>query len=447
MRIAAAPGVLLAVVVCALGCVTGPLPPPDGPNVLLVVVDEWRADSFGGRNPLALTPQIDDVAAEGATFRNAFVVQSLCSPSRASLLTGVYPHIHGVDDNETALSRDLPNLPGLLHAQGYRTGFVGKWHMGNRDEPRPEFDHWVSFKGQGSYIDPELNANGHRQRWKGHITDLLTDAAVRFIREPRERPFFLMVSHLAAHQPFIPQPRYRGSLSGIPIPMPSSFHEDRSDKPRFVERAAWRDSTWTAGVIRAYFETLRGADESVGTLIRVLREESILDSTVVILVGDNGLLLGEHGIVRDKRVGYEESIRVPLIVRYPPWFAPGVQPGGLATMLDIAPTVLEAARVAVPADMQGLSLVSLARDSTIRDSFLYEYTWYRVWPNIPTIRGVRTTRYKYLTYPLSTEIDELYDLEVDPFELDNLAALPSQVGLRDSLASVLSALRQSVGDR
>lgn len=455
-------------------------PPPgpryrgERPNILVVVVDDLAAGVVGpgSRFPFLRTPNIDRLAAEGAAFTESFVPTSVCSPSRASLLTGTYAHTHGVRVNDVQdLGDDPPSFPPLLKAAGYDTGFVGKWHMdGRRSGPRLGFDTWLSFAGQGAYENPVLNENGREYRARGYVTDLLSDYAARWLQRARERPFCLVVSHKAAHVPFAAAARHRFAFAGAALPEPDNFGDTLQNKPAWQRRyklcglhpdafapcddidipelfppERWNPQNYER---LTYLRTLLAVDEGVGLLLEALESTGQLDNTLVVFTSDNGFLLGAHRLF-DKRTMHEESIRVPLFMHYPKRIKAGARPGEMVINLDLAPTVLELAGVRVPSTVQGRSLWPLldARPHSPppawRKVLLYEY-FKEYGPGVPSILGVRTARWKYVTYPeLPDDISELYDLERDPFELDNLISVP---GYEDVVREMQGVLEQQLAE-
>jgi N-acetylglucosamine-6-sulfatase len=406
-------------------------------NIVFILIDDLRYDAMGFMgHPFLETPHLDALARDGMVFDRAFVTTALCSPSRATILTGMYAHRHGVFDNNTLLRDEFQTFPQLLQTAGYRTAFVGKWHMGGEsDDPRPGFDHWVSFRGQGRYLDPTLNVNGERHQVKGYTTDLLTDEAVRFMNETHDRPFFLYLSHKAVHADFRPADRHAGRYADKTYPRPASMantEDNYRGKPAWVreQRRSWHgvDGMYDKKVdyddfTRAYAETMLAVDDSVGRIVETLRERKLLDSTLLVFTSDNGFLFGEHGLI-DKRCMYEESIRVPLIVHCPELMPAGRRRLELVTNLDFAPTFLEFAGVAVPEDMQGASLMPLIRGEQPhwREAILYEYFWEDSFPQTPTVYGIRTDGYKLMEFHGIWDRFELYDLEIDPGEMNNLVA-------------------------
>lgn len=439
------------------------------PNIVLVLVDDLATGVMGkgSRFPFLKTPHLDRLQREGTTFENAFVASSVCSPSRASLLTGSYPHNNGVLVNDVQdLSASLPNFPDLLKDIGYNTGFVGKWHMDNAvSSPRLNFDYWLSFAGQGVYNDPTLNENDKTFKASGYITDLLTDYAVDFIKQPRQQPFSLILSHKAGHVPFTAAPRHKHALRNARLPEPPNFQETFAGKPEWqrkykecgLGRNGWETcehvpeelplERWLPydAAILEHLRTLLAVDDSLGRVFDALEFMGQLDNTVFIFTSDNGFMLGAHRF-NDKRMMYEESIRIPLTIRYPKKFKANHGVTQLVSMLDLAPTVLELGEQGIPKTMFGRSLVPLMADETVpwRDRILYEYFQGYYDAAVPTMFGVRTERWKYITYPeLQGDIYELYDLERDPYELDNLIDDPDYTA---TIVELGASLRQQLAD-
>jgi N-acetylglucosamine-6-sulfatase len=403
-------------------------------NLVFILSDDHRYDFMScAGHPFLKTPNLDRLAKGGVWFRNAFVTTSLCSPSRASILTGLYVHAHGVTDNVTPLPPGLVTFPQLLQKHGYRTGYIGKWHMGGEsDAPRPGFDRWISFRGQGVYWNPVLNFDGQRRQVEGYVTDILTEEAIKFIEENKSRPFLLYLGHKAVHHEFFPAERHKNLYSDVPLPYPKSMantEENYRGKPDWVrrQRNSWHgvDGMYDHKIpfdqfYRDYCRTLMALDESVGRIVNTLEEKGLLNDTLVIYMGDNGFMFGEHGLI-DKRAMYEPSIRVPMIAHCPDLFEGGRQVQGMALNLDICPTMLEAAGVPVPPGLHGRSLLPLIRGTgEWRSEFLYEYFWERDFPQTPTVLGLRTDQYSYMQYHGIWDLDELYDIQKDPDQMNNL---------------------------
>jgi len=437
-------------------------------NVVFILTDDHRFDFMGftGKVPWLETPAMDKMAKEGVWVKNASVTTALCSPSRGSILTGQYAHTHKVVDNFSPLPDNLRFFPEYLQQAGYKTAFFGKWHMGHAgDDPQKGFNHWESFKGQGVYYNPLLNINGKRVQYKDstYITDLLTEHAANWMREqPRDKPFFMYVSHKGVHDEFMPAPRHRGKYRGKPIQYPSTINLTATagsklrgdlsksptaemakndttynvkDIPKWVweQRNSWHgvDFMYNGRVdfddfYYRYCETLQAIDESVATIRKTLDDLGIAENTMVIYMGDNGFLMGEHGLI-DKRNMYEESQKVPLLV-----YAPGMPQNGkpldqIIQGVDIAPTILQAAGVAIPKAMQGQSFLPLLQGKQVawRNKAFYEYYWEFSYPQTPTTFGVREGNHKFIFYPGIWDVSEFYDLGTDPEEKRNLYRHPA----------------------
>ncbi len=447
------------------------------PNILIVLTDDHRWDALGCKgHPFLQTPNIDRIASEGVDFQNAFVTTSLCSPSRASILTGLYAHNHGVVDNYHAVRDDLTFFPELLQDGGYETAFIGKWHMGDTDEKQRGFDHWVSFEGQGVYAHAEgtlkvegryvpqanrtgLNVDGARVPQTKYITDELTDYASAWLATRGERPFFLYLSHKAVHADFLPPDRFAyhyDDQAFTPPPTPLGAPELFTDVPRWVRDQfnsrhgagfAYYTELDLARYYRRYCETLLAVDESVGKILDQLEEAGELGNTLVVYLGDNGFLFGEHGLI-DKRCAYEESMRIPLLARWPEGMPHGAKVSEMVANIDVAPTLLDAAGIPAPANVDGRSFLALARGEKTgwRDALLYEYYWERNYPQTPTTHALREERYKYIRYHGIWDTDELYDLETDPHERHNLIHDPAHGGrVLDMNARLFELLAASRG--
>jgi N-acetylglucosamine-6-sulfatase len=447
-------------------------------NVIIVLSDDHRYDFMGfmpGAPRWLRTPAMDRMAAEGAHVRNAFVTTALCSPSRASILTGQYAHRHGVVDNTSPIPPGTVFFPQHLQRAGYRTAYVGKWHMGEdagSDQPREGFDHWVSFRGQGVYENPLLNVNGEQVRREGYTTDLLTDLALEWLRTQRAtagpaagaqaRPFFLVLAHKAVHAEFVPAPRHRGRHADSTIPYPATMANTVTNyqgKPDWVraQRGSWHGVDYMFHgqfgfdeFYRRYTETLLALDESIGRVLGYLDESGLARNTLLIYMSDNGFLLGEHGLI-DKRNAYEESIRVPMLAYAPGWIAPGSVVTSMVRNIDIAPTILELAGVGVgmgmgtTGTMDGRSVLAALEGATptagaVRTDagagaaappaspdaeMLYEYYWEYAFPHTPTTFAIRGDRFKFIFYHGVWDRFELYDLVNDPAERHNLIDLPA----------------------
>jgi len=440
---------MMARAVCVLIVLAGLAVPgcgrqsPEHPNIVFILVDDQRADAMScAGHPWIRTPEIDRLADEGVRFTSAFVATSLCSPSRASFLSGLYPHRHGVIANEDRdLPSDVPQLGTLLQAAGYETAYIGKWHMARWSTPRPGFDRWVSFNGQGHYERNTFNVDGEWVLEQGYVTDVLTRYAIDFLDRDRDRPFLLVLAHKAVHAPFVPAPRHAALYEDAPIATPESTPEALAAQPDWGGREPERDSV---AFQREYARTLAAVDESTGAILDRLRASGLLDDTVVVYASDNGFLAGEHGGLWDKRAAYDPSIRVPLLIRYPARVPQGATNDALALNIDLLPTLLELAGVPVPPEVQGESLLPVLDGAPGREAFLYEY--FAEQGEVPTTLAVRSHRWKYVTYPDQPELGaELYDLRADPGELANLAGESGFATVTDSLRAELDSLRAVTG--
>ena len=418
------------------------------PNIIFILVDDLRWDELGiAGHPFLKTPHIDRIGSEGALFRNAFMTTPLCSPSRASFLTGQYAHTHGITDNvdRSVASHKLITFPLLLQQAGYATAFIGKWHMGNDDSPRPGFDRWVSFKGQGNYINPEINEDGRDVDARGYITDLLTGYAVEFIKRRHDKPFLIYLAHKAIHpevmqhgdgsvnlaeaERFIPAERHSKLFVGKKIPRRPNAMRPPIGKPALQRKIGdlppLGPKTATSDeVVLGRLRSLMAIEEGVGQILKALQETNQLDDTVIVLAGDNGYFYGEHGLSVERRLAYEESIRMPLLVRYPRLIKAGTIRNEFALNIDVAPTLLELTGVSPTVTAEGRSLVPLLKGlgSEWRKSFLIEYYSDKVFPRMLKMgyKAVRTERWKYIHYLELDGMDELYDLKADPYEMRNI---------------------------
>lgn len=447
---------------------------PRKPDVVFVLLDDLRWDALGYmQHPFVETPHIDRLRQQGAMMENAFVTTSICCPSRATFLTGTLASRHGVIDNETSEYNPevTPPLTKFLQEAGYTTAMIGKWHMGPNGAPRPYFDYWLSFKGQGVYENPLFNINGQDLPHEGYTTDLLTDYAVKFIEnQPKDRPFFCMLSHKAVHEPFQPATRHKDAFGAEAVtPEPASWSDDFSSKPGWQRREHTGDHRWNYRTrvreqeqlpesiplepwksTSKYVEQLRclaAVDDGIGRLLEALRKRGTLDNTLIVFTSDNGYFHLEHRRW-DKRLAYEESMRIPMVVVYPGQIEPGSTVSQLVTNADFAPTVLDYAGASIPPGMQGKSMRPLFEDAKLawRDAVFYEY-WTDLVHTIPTMTALRTDRYKLVTYPEINDIDELYDLQSDPHEMRNLSGEPAHAELHASLSARLARAKEQAGWR
>jgi arylsulfatase A-like enzyme len=431
-------------------------------NIIYILTDDQRFDELGFMNPVLETPNMDQLAAKGVHFKNAFVTTALCSPSRATILTGQYMHSHGVVDNNKPSKEGAIYFPSYLQQAGYETAFVGKWHMGgHHDDPQPGFDYWLSFAGQGDYYPTRkrngkmssFNINGQHVKQKGYITDELTDYTLNWLEKERDasKPFFVYLSHKAVHANFDPAERHREQYTDAEIQVPSSqadTPENYHGKPMWVknQRNSWHGVDFpyhselnVQEYKRQYHRALSAVDDSLGRITAWLKANNLDQNTAVILMGDNGFMFGEHGLI-DKRNAYEESMRVPLIA-----YIPGAKQNyvveEIAANLDIAPTVLDIAGIKEkPPQFAGASLLPLAQGNKVadwRDTLFYDYYWEFNFPSTPTTFALRSDDFKLIQYHGIWDTDELYDMKNDPKEMHNLIDDPRYLDVKVALRQAL----------
>ena len=450
--------------------------PKDAPNILFIMTDDQRKDALGiYGNTILKTPHIDRIGTEGARVDEFFVTSSLCAPSRASFMTGVYPHVHGVTTNGSGqphrnaggLREGQITFVHLLHDAGYQTALVGKWHL--RSEPAG-FDQWVILPGGGGpYLDPAMMANRVRVKMRGHADDIVGDQTLEFLQQrTKERPFCLLMNFKSPHRNWIPAARFEKAFEGVDIPLPRTY-EDRlegrpealrraqmaiADMPDFRERGVpeslpfeERKQRNYQALVKNYYRTILSIDENVGRALEFLDKNDLSKNTIVVFSSDNGFFLGEHGLF-DKRLMYEPSIRVPMLVRWPANISAGtVDRAHMTLNVDVAPTLLECAGVPVPAWMQGRSLLPLLHGKTPpwRDSFYYAFYEHPDADHcVRKNRGIRTDRWKLIQYWEQPEEWELYDLAADPDETRNLAS--SRRNVVRELRERMDTLRRELGE-
>lgn len=443
------------------------------PDIIFVLVDDLRWDELGCTgHPFAQTPNIDRIAHEGMRFRNAFTSAPLCSPSRACLLTGQHVSHHGILDN-TNRSEDshrMQTFPMALQRDGYRTAYIGKWHMGNDDSARPGYDRWVSMKGQGTSFDPLLNVDGEQVEHSGHTTDVLNKYAAEFVAAAREndQPICLYLAHKALHpelvqhddgsisdpnaKDFMPARRHEKLYENAAVPRRLNVLDDLSGKPALQRKIEGlpplsRDTGTSDKVVRDRQRMLAAVDEGVGQVFAALENVDRLDNAIIILTSDHGYWYGEHGLSVERRLAYEEAIRIPLLMRYPSKIAAGQTHDAMALTIDLAPTLLELAKADPLPDttMDGRSLTPLLNGETPRDwrtAFRIEYNTDTVFPRVLTMgyRAIRTERWKYIRYLDLEGMDELYDLRADPYEMHNVIGDSANAETVEQLGKELDVL-------
>jgi arylsulfatase A-like enzyme len=419
------------------------------PNFIFLLTDDqsYATLSITG-SPFMKTPNIDRIGREGVVFTNCFVAMSLCAPSRACNLTGLYPHSNGIYNNGIRWNQELPTLPRTLHDAGYRTAHIGKFHMDGDDRVQPGYDYWAAQINQGTYEDPRKNINGQWVDLKGYDTQIITGQAIEFIRSTKKRqPFCVWLGYKACHAPFTPAPGYEKFLAGVEIKPPASYFIDDPGKPERVRRkmrggeqraarAKAKAKRKAAQVAepqtpeqwaereRNQYRSLMGVEDSVGRLFTLLEEQKLADDTIIVYAGDNGFFHGEHGL-HGKLEAYEESLRVPMLARYPRRIRAGQRLDAFVSNVDLTPTILDFCGVKAPRPMQGRSWQPLVAGKPgayrRRDGFLYEMFGAQATPEKPTVKALRTERYKLVLNLNPPDLEELYDLQADPQEMKNLA--------------------------
>lgn len=409
------------------------------PNFLFIYTDDQRWDSLScvqremgdkGRFPWMKTPNMDRLASQGVRFRNAFVVNSLCAPSRSCFLTGRYSHLNGVANNHTPMPLDAENSAKILAANGYATAYIGKFHHDHQKE-RPGFQYIATFIAQGVYEDCPFEINGQTTQTQGWVDDVSTDFAIHFIeshlRDHPDQPFDMVLGYKSPHEPRTPPERAKDRFPGekfraVPnLSVPAIFRPP--SKPKLSANPK------TPPGLLDYFRCISAVDDDLGRLLDALDRMHLTENTVVIFTTDNGYYLGEHGL-GDKRTGYEDSMRIPLLLRWPGHAAAGKTVDQMVLNIDLPETLLDFAGIAIPPDMQGLSWRPLLTEDhpKWRDAFLYEYFHENPYTT-PATLAVRTDTAKYIEYPGHPEWTELFDLKSDPYEIHNLVADPNSESL------------------
>ncbi len=421
------------------------------PNIIFILSDNCRWDHLGfKKHPFIQTPGIDRLAREGVVFENAFNTTSLCSPSRASILTGTYAHTHGVKNNHTAWTGSKTTFLEYLKQAGYDTAFIGKWHMPGKGLPEmPFLDQFVSYtyrEGQGSYFDCPMLVNGKPVQAQNYITREVTDYAIAFMQRNRmnpdgsKRPFCIYLSHRSAHPPYKTPADIKGMYANAKVDLPPEVDAWFSKAEGNVFQGIMTSSY--ENQYRKYCEVITVMDRDIQRLLDKIEDLGLRENTLVIYASDNGMLWGEHRM-HGIREAYEESLRVPFIVRCP-WLIrdPGGRRSQMALNIDIAPTILDLAGIPVPKDMEGISLAPTLGNAAVpgRNAFLVEF-WKYFPENTPTYVGVRTQTHKYVEFEKG-RIPWLFDLTADPRERINLYNTPEANKLLPELKSMLKGLQE-----
>ncbi len=480
------------------------------PNVIVIVADDhaYQAISAYG-SKLIKTPNIDKIAKDGMLMRHAAVTNSVCSPSRAVLLTGKYSHMNGMKDNGTYFNGAQQTLPKIYKENGYNTAIVGKWHLFSTPIG---FDYWNILPDQGNYYNPKFLKNGKDTVYKGYVTDVITDMAVNWIEENKEKPFFLMLHHKAPHRNVMPPLKYLDKFNDRKFPLPANFDDDYAAREALkiqkvtmkehldirydskipcdtcpvvqindwapaeyqreierlnpTERRIW-DAAYAKeyaqfkqlkskdGIVKFQFQrymedylrVVNSLDDNIGRVLKYLRDSGLEKNTIVVYLSDQGFFLGEHGLY-DKRFMYEESFRTPMMIRYPNGFKGGQKTDNYVLNLDIAPTLLSLSNIKIPADMQGESMKTLlttGKDDNWRKSIYYHY--YEKSFGLTRHFGVRTKRYKLIRFYDPIKSWELYDLEKDPKEMQNRYEDPVYQSVVADLKIQLKNLQTKYNDK
>jgi len=460
--------------------------PDKRPNIVFIMSDDHASHAMSCYNSrINTTPNLDRIADEGMRFDNCFCTNSICTPSRAVILCGTYNHINGVTTLSTHIDNRLQTFPKLLQGEGYQTAMVGKWHLGTGPAHQPTgFDFWSVVPGQGEYHNPLFIEMGEEKRIEGYATDIITDYSLDWLRQrDPERPFCLMCHHKAPHRPWEPDDKHADMYEEIDIPVPETFDDDYANRASPAARAEMRiardlnatdlkqpvpegltpaeEKHWKyQRYIKDYLRCIASVDDNVGRLLDYLEEEGLAENTIVIYTSDQGFFLGDHGWY-DKRFMYEESLRMPFIIRYPREIAPGSSNQDIILNVDFPATFLDYAGIALPETFQGTSFRSLLNGETPegwQTSLYYRYWMHLAHHNVCAHYGLRTLRYKLIYYygeALGTagSIDEswepeweLFDLEADPHELVNVYADPAYAEVVATLKDEMHRLQSELGD-
>jgi len=465
------------------------------PNIIFIMTDDHASHAmscYGSK--INKTPNLDRVAKGGMRFNNSFCTNSICAPCRAVILTGKYSHINGVIDNRKKFDGSQQTFPKLLQKAGYKTAMIGKWHL--KTDPTG-FDYWNVLPGQGAYYNPAMKEMGQKKKYTGYTTDIITDHALKWLKSLKpDEPFCLMYHHKAPHRNWQPGPKYLTMYDDVTIPEPDNLFDDYSNRGRAAKEQdmsiaktmtpndlkltpAPRNLTpeqkklWEAAYgpkneafekanlqgkdlirwkyqryIKDYLRCIASVDDNVGRVLDYLDESGLAENTVVFYTSDQGFYLGDHGWF-DKRFMYEESLRMPLLVRYPREVKAGSVSNDIVLNLDFGATFLDYAGVPVPADMQGESFRKILQGETPDDwrkSMYYHYYEYPAVHSVKRHYGVRTERYKLIHFYNDIDEWELYDLKKDPKEMKNVIGDPAYSNIIKELKMELKQLREKYKD-
>lgn len=449
----------------------GLLQPQQRPNILFIMSDDHAAQAisaYGSR--INQTPNIDRLAKEGVKATNCFCTNSICTPSRASILTGQYSHKNGVLTLNEQLKPESRSVAKYLRETGYQTAMIGKWHLGT--EPQG-FDHWRILPGQGAYYDPEFIEQTGRKKYTGYCTDLITDFSLEWLdRRNQEQPFFLMCHHKAPHRAWDPAPKYRNLFADKTIPEPTNLYEKLDGRPEALRELKMRvgeDTTkrdlkqdpppglsgdalrkWAYQLyIKDYLRCVQSVDDSVGRILDYLDNHNLRENTLVIYTSDQGFFLGEHGLY-DKRLMYEESLRMPFLARYPRELKAGTVNDDILLNIDFAHTFMDFAGLGRDQYMDGESFRTNLQGRTVdnwRKSMYYRYWMHKDGAhNVPAHYGVRTKEHKLICYPTGKVEWEFFDLKKDPQEMQNRIADTRYADTIKRLKKELTRLQHKYND-
>ena len=456
------------------------------PNILFIMSDDHAAHAmscYGSR--VNETPNLDRIAEGGVRFDNCFCTNSICTPSRAVILAGTYNHINHVTTLATRMDNRLQTFPKLLQQAGYQTAIVGKWHLGQGPEHEPTgFDFWRVLPGQGLYHNPEMIDATGKHVFEGYVTDLITDMSLDWLQNrDRDRPFCLLCHHKAPHRSWEPDEKHAHMYDDMDLPEPETFNDDYSTRASAAEAATMRverdlnerdlkvpvpegltpeeEKSWKyQRYMKDYLRVVASIDDNVGRLLDYLEAEDLVENTLVVYTSDQGFFLGDHGWY-DKRFMYEESLRMPLVMRYPREARAGTVNDDIVLNVDFPMLFLDLADTDPPAEFQGRSFRPLLAGSTPSDwqkSLYYRYWMHKAHHNVYAHYGVRTKHHKLIYYysdALGQEgaIDEtyepeweLFDLDQDPYELNNVYGDPAYAQIVKDLKDELHRLQAEVGD-
>lgn len=456
------------------------------PNIVFIMSDDHAAHAmscYGSK--VNTTPNIDRIANEGIRFDNCFCTNSICSPSRAAILTGKYNHLNGVKSIDEHFDGRQMTFPKLLQQGGYQTAMVGKWHLGHGGDADPTgFDYWNVIVGQGDYYDPTFIEMGEEKQYSGYVTNLITDHCLDWLgKRDENKPFMLMCHHKAPHRPWVPDEKHKHMYEDVEIPEPDTFDDDYATRSQAAVEANMRiedmlesdtkgkppegltkleEKKWKyQRYMKDYLRCVASIDDNVGRLLDYLESEGLAEETIVIYTSDQGFFLGDHGWF-DKRFMYEESLRMPFVVKYPRSIKPGTVTDAMSLNVDFAQTFLDYAGIQAPPDMQGHSLRSVLEGETPdgwRTSMYYRY-WMHLddHHNVYSHYGIRTHQYKLIYYyaeALGTAGSkdenrppewELFDLTQDYCEMNNVYGNPDYADITAQLKEELAKLQREVLD-